>query len=178
MFRMRIGLLACAILGSSAALAADLPAEGSFKATFFGTDMLGKKTTLPTAESKTAFINEQSFVYTNDAGSGFMHRATGRCLVSATGNNTGFHASGPCTYADRDGDLIFSTFDIRGSGNSAPTGTKQYIGGTGKYAGLSGQATYTIEMLKPVDKDAPSTIEGHVQGSYKLGAGTSAGAAR
>ena len=79
------------------------------------------------------------------------------------------HSLGPCTYADADGDLIFSTFDIRGTGKEEPEGTKEYIGGTGKYAGLTGHATFTTTTLKPMDKDSPHSIEGHVQGTYKLG---------
>ena len=90
----------------------------------------------------------------------------------------GFHASGPCTYADPDGDLIFSTFDIRGGGGKAPAGTKEYIGGTGKYVGLTGHATFTIASLKPMDKTSPETFEGHVQGTYRLGSERAAGTAR
>ena len=178
MLRMRFGLLVCASLLPPAALAADLPREGRFKATFFGTDLPGKMTSLPTADGKTASINEESFAYLNDAGDGFLHRATGRCLITSTGGEAGFHASGPCTYADPDGDLIFSTFDARRGGGGAPAATKEYIGGTGKYAGLTGHATFTIAPLKPMDKASPTTFEGHVQGTYRLGDGRTAGAAR
>ena len=176
MSRMHLGLLVCATLLPSAALAADLPKEGSFKATFFGTDLPGKMTSLPTADGKVASINEESFTYVNDAGDGFLHRATGRCLITSTSSDAGFHASGPCTYADPDGDLIFSTFAIRGGGGEAPAGTKEYIGGTGKYVGLAGRATFTIAPLKPMDKASPAAFEGHVQGTYRLGAERTTGA--
>jgi len=169
MSKIPAGLLVWTFLVPSTAFAADLPKQGTFKVTFFATDVLGKRTTLPTANGETAAINEQTYIYTNDAGSGFLHRATGRCLVSTTYSNAGFHALGPCTYADPDGDLIFSTFDLRGTGNEPPAGTKEYIGGTGKYAGLTGHATFTITRMKPIDKDTPPTVEGHVQGTYQLG---------
>ena len=98
-----------------------------------------------------------------------MHRATGRCLISVTYSDAGFHSVGPCTYADPDGDQIFSTFDLRCTDNETPAGSKEYIGRTGKYAGMTGHATFTVARLKPMDKDSPITWEGHVQGSNKLG---------
>lgn len=173
MSKRDIGLLVWAFLAPSVALAADLPKEGSFKLTFFGTEVLGKRTTLPTADGKTASIDESSYTYFNDAGGGFLHEATGRCLVSGTSDDKGFHRTGPCTYADPDGDLIFSTFDIQGGGGRIG-GTKEYIGGTGKYAGLTGHATFTVAPLKTVDKDSPRSYEGHVQGTYRLGGGSTA----
>jgi hypothetical protein len=55
------------------------------------------------------------------------------------------------------------------TGNQKPTGTKEYIGGTGKYAGLTGHATFTLSQLKTIDEDSSDTWEGHAQGTYKLG---------
>lgn len=168
MSKMHIGLLVCTILVPAAALAAELPKQGSFKATFFETEVPAKTTTVPYADGKTASFSEGTFVYINDAGSGFMHRTTGRCLVSSIGNAAGWHSSGPCTYADPDGDLIFSTFYLHGGGNVPPAGTKEYLGGTGKYVGLTGHATFTMAVLRPMDKGSPRTVEGHVQGTYKI----------
>jgi hypothetical protein len=172
MSKMHIGLLICTILAPSAVLAADLPQQGTFKVTLFETEVPGKTTTLQTANGQIAAIKEHTFTYTNDAGSGFLHRATGRCLVSLTYSDASWHATGPCTYADPDGDLIFGTFDIGGTGNQTPSGTREYIGGTGKYAGLTGHATFTVIQLKTIDRDSPHVWEGHAQGTYKLAAST------
>jgi hypothetical protein len=81
----------------------------------------------------------------------------------------GTHNSGYCVYIDPDGDQVFSTFDVRHTGgDQLLRGTKEYTGGTGKYAGLTGHAEYTGFDLKTLDKDAPEVFEGHAQGSYEL----------
>jgi hypothetical protein len=86
-----------------------------------------------------------------------------------SGNKNGTQNAGHCAYVDPDGDMIFSTFNVARTGGDPPfRGTKSYTGGTGKYLGLTGTAQYTGNILKALDKDAPGTFEGHVQGSYKI----------
>jgi hypothetical protein len=162
-------LVAATFLAAPAAMAADLPPEGTFKATFFMTDEPAKATELPAAGDTNAWSFVESAVYTNDAGRGFLHAATGRCIGMGTGNKAAAHNAGNCVYVDADGDQIFSTFEIRRSGEGQPgRGTKEYTGGTGKYVGLTGRAEFTASSLKTLDKNAPDTFEGHAQGSYKL----------
>lgn len=81
---------------------------------------------------------------------------------------------GPCAFADPDGDLIFTTFRFRHG--KMPPGILEFTAGTGKYAGLTGHATYTAMGLKTV-KDSPTAFEGHMEGTYKLG-GKAASAAQ
>lgn len=47
-------------------------------------------------------------------------------------------AVGRCTETDTDGDQIFSTFE-----NRAGSGSHTLIGGTGKFAGLSGEQSFS-----------------------------------
>ena len=79
---------------------------------------------------------EEKAIYTNDAGQGFLHDATGRCLVMGTSDNHAFHYNGYCTYVDPDGDLIYSKFDIGRAGDQPVKAIKAYTGGTGKYPAL------------------------------------------
>jgi hypothetical protein len=169
MIRTLSVIAAGTVLGTSAAMAAvDLPPEGSFKLTFFMTDEPAKAAEVPVAGDKSGWVFAETATYLNDAGAGFMHEATGRCVGMGSGNKAGAHNSGYCVYVDPDGDQIFSTFDISRGEGQGPHGTKEYTGGTGKYAGLTGHAEYTLSSLKTLDKDAPEVFEGHAQGSYKL----------
>jgi hypothetical protein len=47
---------------------------------------------------------------------------------------------GACTEMDADGDKIYTTFE---------TGTHTLIGGTGKYKGIAGTASFTANPLRP-----------------------------
>jgi hypothetical protein len=170
MIRMFGALVVGTILAAPAAMAAvDLPSEGTFKVTFFMTVDPTKGAEVPAAGDKSAWSFVETAIYTNDAGHGFLHEATGRCVGMGSGNKAGTHNSGYCVYVDPDGDQIFSTFDVGHSGEDQPLrGTKEYTGGTGKYVGLTGHAEYSGSDLKTLDKDAPEVFEGHAQGSYKL----------
>jgi hypothetical protein len=44
---------------------------------------------------------------------------------------------------DKDGDQVFTTFEAKGA-----AGSHTLTGGTGKYAGISGKADYTLEPIK------------------------------
>ena len=49
-------------------------------------------------------------------------------------------AKGACTEMDADGDKVFTTFVV---------GTHTLIGGTGKYKGITGTASFTVNPLRP-----------------------------
>lgn len=168
-FKAGLLVLSCAILTAPVVQAADLPPSGNFEATFFGVDTPNKATDVPTADDKAAWIFTGTYSYINDAGSGLFHDTTGRCIGMGSGNKGAAHNTGYCTYVDRDGSQIFSTFTYdRGAHDQPGHGTKAYIGGTGKYAGLTGNAEFTGYDMKALDKDTPEVFKGHVKGTYKI----------
>jgi hypothetical protein len=60
------------------------------------------------------------------------------------------YIDGACVLADADGDKIFSTFDIRDVDKSQPDmacGTHVITGGTGKYAGITGEEPFACNSL-------------------------------
>lgn len=77
----------------------------------------------------------------NDKGSGPLHLGPANCsgaffVVDGSGPNKGY-----CAFGDADGDRIFTDF----TGNISPTGAEginTIIGGTGKYAGISGSGPW------------------------------------
>jgi hypothetical protein len=164
-------LALAAVLAAPPALAAvDLPPEGAFEATFFLTDGPGKAVEIPAAGANgSAWSFVETATYTNDAGRGFLHEVAGRCIGMGSGDDGASRTRGHCVYVDADGDQIFSTFEIGRAAPGAPRlGTKEYTGGTGKYAGLTGHADFTNGPMKTLGKDAPEVFEGHARGSYRL----------
>src|SRR4051794_1430823 len=101
-------LLAAALAGPGA-VGGTRPPEGDFKATFWAVDDKAKAAEVPAApDGAWSFV--ETLAYTNDAGAGFLHEATGRCIGSGGATEGGGnHNSGWCAYADADGDQIFST---------------------------------------------------------------------
>ena len=169
MGRMLITLIVSTMLAAPAARAADLPPESAFNATFYIFENSKEAFDVKAADNKAAWVFAEAAVYLNDAGAGFFHDVTGRCIGMGSGDDNATHNPGHCTYIDADGDLIYSTFDVNRSGKDQPNhGTKMYTGGTGKYLGLTGTAQYTITSLKTLDKDVPVTLKGQVQGRYKI----------
>src|SRR4051794_2724580 len=113
MIRMFGALVVGTILAAPPAMATvDLPSEGAFKVTFFMTVDPTKAAQVPTSGDKSAWSFVETAIYTNDAGRGFLHEATGRCVGMGSGNKAGAHNSGYCVYVDPDGDQIFSTFEV------------------------------------------------------------------
>jgi hypothetical protein len=78
----------------------------------------------------------------NKAGGGFMHNMLTLCgLVAIPGNFQAY-----CTHTDTDGDRVYThnfiEQDVAGVGTSGGGRKMVFIGGTGKYKGIQGQAPY------------------------------------
>ncbi|WP_233804887.1 hypothetical protein [Paraburkholderia sp. HP33-1] len=61
-------------------------------------------------------------------------------------------AKGACTEMDADGDKVFTTFVV---------GTHTLIGGTGKYTGITGAASFTVNMLRPPAEGTHADVVDH-----------------
>ena len=86
------------------------------------------------------------------SGAPFMEGAhsINRCLVLARTSSAGLDLNAPCTMTDSDGDHLYMealrrSGDIEAGGGGDGRFTLQ--GGTGKYAGLSGDCPYETEYL-------------------------------
>jgi hypothetical protein len=81
----------------------------------------------------------------NVEGKSWFDRMTEHCVGQYYwGDNVDVPTNGACLYLDADGDKVMINFTGAGPGG----GTKQVVGGTGKYAGISGKGTYTTVELK------------------------------
>jgi hypothetical protein len=77
----------------------------------------------------------------NDEGKGFMHKARVDCTLYNDVNQGRANATGTCVVMDADGDKIFVDWECAGVMPTCP-GTERFVGGTGKYAGISGEQVF------------------------------------
>jgi hypothetical protein len=73
----------------------------------------------------------------NDAGKGFMHKARVDCTLFNDVNQGRANANGTCVVTDADGDKVFVEWKCAGVMPACP-GDERFVGGTGKYKGISG----------------------------------------
>jgi hypothetical protein len=108
------------------------PTEGKIDARF--TWSVTDLANLPAGEAGALRLREAHIVITANA-PGLFDRLGGRCLMMMrTGAGDDYAASGGCLLADADGDRIFEHFE-----EAAGRGHAVITGGTGKFAGLSGE---------------------------------------
>ena len=88
---------------------------------------------------------EMAGITRNTDGKPWFDRMTERCAGQYYwGDHNQTPGTGTCLYVDADGDQVMVNWKI-----TAPyDGTKQIVGGTGKYAGITGQGTYKGTDLK------------------------------
>ena len=143
--------------------------EGPFAANFVGY----AEADIPPIETisgKQIGLTNSTLTTMNAEGAAFLHNQTGRCLgwwqvdkAAAT-----FEQHVHCTYTDFDGDQIFehADFDIQAL-DGPRIGTGRWLGGTGKYLGLSGVFEIRVRTLRSA-RDYLVQYVGTKQGHYRL----------
>lgn len=100
----------------------------------------------------------------------FLHNQTGRCVGTWTVDETTktFEEHVNCTYTDADGDQIHedATFDSQPL-DGPHVGTGRWLGGTGKYQGLSGIFEIRTRLLRSAREGLVQYV-GTKQGQYRL----------
>jgi len=105
-------------------------------------------TTLQLGTDHTMTATEFQGVTRSDRPGGMFDNMTARCIGTrevAAGIMT---SQGSCTEMYPDGSQTFSTYLSKGPITSQLTGSHTFVGGTGKYSGISGKAEYTAQALK------------------------------
>jgi hypothetical protein len=149
--------------------AGDLPKHSTFSATFYHSGtykimMAGPKFT----EGHVYMVGEAMGVLVNDTGQPFLNKASGHNLFALHAMDgvkdleSWFHI-----FTDLDGDKAFMQTTARGKLLEAAEGTFTFVGGTGKYTGLSGSGEID---WNPVPTVAEGTYQGisKLKGHYKL----------
>lgn len=139
---------------SLACAAADLPKQGDDSYTTEYVVTLAKPMKLA---DRTAVLVEFSGISRNDKGAGLFHRFGVRCFGVNESGSPAAVSRGVCTDVDPDGDQIFSSYETRVvDGRTA--GVHTFTGGTGKYAGFSGKAEFSVVPVKSADGSALMSV--------------------
>lgn len=99
----------------------------------------------------------------NMDGQKMLNNMKAKCAAVKVDSGGKKYIDGACALTDKDGDVIFSTFDTRDLDKSQPNmncGTHIITGGTGKYAGITGREPFAC-----IEKPTPS---GEPTGSFAM----------
>lgn len=157
------------LLGPAPAGAEDMPRQGDFRITYTATiPAAPKPVTIGENRVASATINMMTAV--NESGGKLLHNMAGRCTSAPVIDNGAktLENHGYCDYVDADGDHVFEKWDypLQPLG-AASEGTGQWIGGTGKFAGLSGTMTIRSRRLNSLTDGAVQVV-GEKLGSYSF----------
>ena len=130
--------------------AADLPKQGTD--TYTTAYVLTSSNTIKLGD-RTVVNYDASGINRNDSGGQMFNNTSTRCLGMVDIVGTEAINRGSCADMDQDGDQIFTTYEAHGI-----TGTHTYIGGTGKYTGITGGADYTVQRVKTSDGRSLSLV--------------------
>lgn len=151
----------------AAASADELPRSGDYSVIYTGVNITPIKP-MPIGHNQAVIPSHVTMTAVNTAGSGFLHNLTGRCIGMATTDNDAktVESHGRCVYADASGDQIFEKYDYPVQAQSANlTGTAEWTGGTGKFAGVSGDVKLSTARLSPMT-DGVVQVSGTKIGRY------------
>lgn len=139
----RLVFISALLLAPLSVRAADLPKQGVdsyttfYVTTSFNTMKMG---------DRTITNYDTSGVSRNDSGGDMFNNMSVRCLGTAEVVGNEPINRGSCVDMDSGGDQVFSNYEAKGA-----KGTHTFVGGTGKYSGMSGTADYTFQPVKSSD---------------------------
>lgn len=162
-------LLCAALLCATAALAEDMPRQGEFRITYTSTTPVAPKPVM-IGNNRTASATINMMTAVNESNGKLLHNIAGRCTSAPTVDNDAktFENHGYCDYVDADGDHVFEKWDYPVQPMAAATeGTGEWIGGTGKFAGLTGAMKIRSRRLTTLTEGAVQ-VTGEKLGSYSF----------
>ena len=150
---------------SESVLSEEMAKEGSYTSKNYVT---GTVKALPMGEERLQLTYEGTGIYMSDTEGGFLNNASVHVLGA-------FHAvkgafgdeSGSMLLTDPDGDKAFVIYQGSGNLGKDAKGTYTYVGGTGKYTGITGGGEFTRSILQPASKGVWSAIS-IFKGNWKL----------
>lgn len=159
-----------ALLGSRTAAAEDLPRQGDFHIAYTSTAPVAAKP-VPIGNNKMASAAINMMTAVNLSGGKLLHNMAGRCTTAPVIDTAAktVENQGYCDYVDADGDHVYEQwrYPLQALGPSLE-GTAEWIGGTGKFAGLTGTMTITSQRLASATDGAVQFV-GEKHGRYSLG---------
>lgn len=140
---------------SVAAIAADFPKSGEAEY-----DTYYVFETVATMDSGAGIggIDEFTGITRNIKGEDPFNDMSVHCLVHWTMISDQWNGNGSCVETDKDGDNVFTTFDAN---------AHYFVGGTGKYQGITGKAPYTVVELRQTVGGRVARVINH-KASWKI----------
>ena len=147
---------------------AQIAKEGTFSITEYASSQEADVKVIAMGEERIHCIYEGTGILVNYAGKGFLHNAGSNWLgqlhavKGVKELETGF-----AVYTDGDGDKVYLTFDWKGIAFKSSKGPGTFVGGTGKYTGITGGCEMTWRPTPGGKKGVYCgvlTLKGH----YKL----------
>jgi hypothetical protein len=133
-------------LAPQSAAQAQMAKQGTYSG-WFGWHSIGQFTDL--GKGNLFWVGEVSGAFANSAGSGFLHNTAVRCpAANLIFNGHGF-ASGECVVTDQDGDIAILTWSCDAKAGTRCDGPMEWVGGTGKYQGISGKNSFNAGFVGP-----------------------------
>jgi len=149
-------------------LAQELPSEGKFSITYTAVNPSPSKAV--SVGDRDVTVSSSIMTGINDAGSGLLHNMAGRCNFMTETNKVAktIQTRGFCNYADRAGDQVFEEFATDGPvALGSPIVFKgKWLGGTGKFEGLSGE--FEIRPASVLVSETLVQGAGKKTGSYQI----------
>lgn len=154
-----VALAASTLLGATP-VAAELPKEGDFSATYC---FAGNLAMLAQSKTDLAFSFELTGPVRGETSGSLLDMTSVQCVGLGevrNGKSSGIHQ---CHFMDQDGDKIFARFETERT-----KATFELLGGSGKYEGISGGGE--TEPLGRFPKIKEGTFQGCTRGGghYKL----------
>jgi hypothetical protein len=128
--------------------AQNIPKQGTVNFTDYST-IINPRTMTVGTDSVTNY--EVYGVSHNDDGGEMFNNMAIRCTGSNMTMNGDARSRGLCIQVDKDGDQIFISYDNVGHAGSPYAATEQFLGGTGKYTGITGHSESTRQLVKGPD---------------------------
>ena len=156
---MTLGL----VLAASSAYS-EMAKEGSHSGKNYST---GTSKVIAMEEERLHMTHEGSGIYVSDTEKGFLNNASIYFLGTLHAVKGVFEESGFMVFALPDGDKVYATWKGTGNFGKDAKGTISYVGGTGKYTGITGGDEYTRTGLQRASKKVWAAITTH-KGNWKL----------
>ena len=136
--RMWVGCVAMTLLLPAIGSADQLAKKGSYSGKYFWSEHVN----VFEIEKDHMYMNGvQQGVFFNNAGSGFLHAAVVACASQGIVKKDQYSFAGYCHLTDKDGDKALLQWACAQGGDRC-VGTFDWIGGTGKYAGMRGRSQF------------------------------------
>lgn len=133
------------------ATAAEFPKSGEAEFDTYGT---WRQLAAFETEVGRAGLGEGHGVMRNVKGAGPFDEMTMQCLENWTLIHEAWAGNGSCALVDRDGDRLMTTW-------TSADHTFTFVGGTGKYRGITGGGTYQADLLHDAVGGQGATIVRH-----------------